>query len=114
MRHSPEYRAYLRSPSWQRVRKQALQGSGYRCEHCGKTRSQAGWLEVNHKHYKTRFGHERWPQDLEALCHPCHKKADRARRRRNGLDPKAHAISRTVLAIILLAIVYMAMVILWR
>lgn len=114
MRHSAEYRAYLRSPSWQRVRKQALQGSGYRCEHCGKTRRQAGWLEVNHKHYRTAFGRERWPQDLEALCHSCHTKADRARRRRHGLEPKSRVVSWAVFAIIWLAIAYMAVLILWR
>jgi len=42
------------------------------------------YLEVNHKHYEKPFGTERWPQDLEALCSPCHRKADRARQKMNG------------------------------
>ena len=79
--HSREYLEYLRSPEWQVVRRRALRGARNRCERCGKSKREAGWLEINHKHYRTAFGSEQWPRDLEALCHPCHKRADAARRK---------------------------------
>jgi len=84
-RYSREYKDYLASDTWRRVRQQAIRGARNRCEHCGaRARIDVPWLEVNHKHYEKPFGTERWPQDLEALCSPCHRKADRARQKRNG------------------------------
>lgn len=86
-RYSREYKDYLASDTWRRVRQQAIRGARNRCEHCGaRARIDVPWLEVNHKHYEKPFGTERWPQDLEALCSPCHRKADRARQKRNGSE----------------------------
>lgn len=89
-RFTQEYKDYIKSPLWKRVRMQAIRGAHNRCEHCHKTPPQVKWLEVNHKHYRKPFGQERWPDDLEALCPPCHKKADNARRAANR-----HAFGRS-------------------
>jgi 5-methylcytosine-specific restriction endonuclease McrA len=85
MSHSSEYRNYLASSKWQVIRQRALRGARGRCEHCKKNVLEVGWLEVNHKHYRTPFGQEQWPRDMEALCHSCHRKADAARQKRNRL-----------------------------
>ena len=67
---------YLRSPHWRARRSQAIGRAGGRCERCGAR----GRLEVHHLTYK-RLGRER-DRDLRALCHRCHRLADRRRRLR--------------------------------
>jgi len=62
-----DYREYLRSPHWQKVRRKFL-GTHKRCYLCGTTKR----LSVHHKTYKRR-GWERMT-DLLCLCWPCHKK----------------------------------------
>ena len=47
--------------------------------HCESCRRKTARLEVHHKTY-ARFGGRELPQDLEALCEDCHRKADQARR----------------------------------
>jgi hypothetical protein len=64
--HSPEYRAYLKSPAWQETRKKALAYHGRKCARCG-TRFR---LQVNHLTYE-RLGHERMT-DLNILCKKHH------------------------------------------
>lgn len=70
---SPEYREYLSSPEWARVRFGAILRAGYTCEGCEKERT----LEVHHLSY-LRLGRER-ESDLIALCKTCHKRADALR-----------------------------------
>ena len=65
---------YLRSPHWRARRARAIALAGGRCERCGKP----GRLEVHHLTYKW-LGRER-DRDLRALCHDCHRIADRRRR----------------------------------
>jgi hypothetical protein len=67
---------YLRSPHWRARRAQAIGRAGGRCEHCG-ARDR---LEIHHLTYE-RLGRER-DRDLRALCHRCHRLADRRRRLR--------------------------------
>jgi hypothetical protein len=62
----PAYVAYLRSPEWATRRAEALARAGGRCERCG-----APAREVHHRTYE-RVGAER-PEDLQALCAPCHR-----------------------------------------
>ena len=69
-------KVYLRSPHWRARRSQAIGRAGGRCERCGAR----GRLEVHHLTYK-RLGRER-DRDLRALCHRCHRLADRRRRLR--------------------------------
>lgn len=70
---SAEYRAYMASPQWQRVRRQELARAGYRCEHPFCRRSRP--LHVHHLTY-AHFGHER-PGELRVLCPRHHRKAHR-------------------------------------
>lgn len=62
-----EYRNYLKSPQWDERRRAALGRARYRCERCGANAP----LQVHHLTYKRIF-RER-PDDLQALCFPCHR-----------------------------------------
>ena len=63
-----KYRAYLKSPRWEYIKEHIHLVRDGRCERCGSTER----LEVHHKHYRTVF-HE-GANDLELLCHICHRK----------------------------------------
>jgi hypothetical protein len=63
---------YLSSPHWRAQRARAIARAGGRCERCG-----AHGLEVHHRTY-ARLGRER-DRDLRALCHRCHRIAERRR-----------------------------------
>lgn len=89
-RHSREYRTYLESEAW-RERKQALfNARGRRCERCGVRAGQRYdnlkpiILHVHHLTY-IRLGHE-LDSDLQILCGPCHREADKERRRIRQID----------------------------
>lgn len=64
-----DYEAYLRSPEWDRRRRDAIARAKGSCRGC-KTRRRS--LEVHHISYE-RLGAE-WPQDLVVLCTDCHAK----------------------------------------
>ena len=75
-RSPANYEARLKRRDWReeitpRIRRRA----GWCCERCVV---RTGNLEVHHLSYE-RFWHER-DEDLQALCGPCHRKADRERR----------------------------------
>jgi 5-methylcytosine-specific restriction endonuclease McrA len=72
--HSPFYVAYLNSHRWSDFRKLAIANAGNRCERC----RDLAFLEVHHKHYLT-LGRETF-DDVEVLCHSCHRIADEERR----------------------------------
>jgi 5-methylcytosine-specific restriction endonuclease McrA len=92
--HSAQYRAHLQSPEWARIRREALERSGYSCALCGLSKAQlqriGRHLEAHHKHYRT-LGHER-PEDLTVLCAggrgSCHALADQARRSHSRPAPR--------------------------
>lgn len=63
-----DYRAYLKSPEWKRMRAKVLDRAGGWCERCRTRRA----LHVHHKTY-ARLGDEKMA-DLEALCGGCHMK----------------------------------------
>jgi hypothetical protein len=75
---SREYRDYIASAAWARVRRAALRRARWRCERC----EARGDLDVHHRTY-VRLGLER-PDDVEVLCPPCHEQADAERRTRPG------------------------------
>jgi hypothetical protein len=60
------YSAYLRSPHWTAVRREALNRAGNRCQICNR----AELLQVHHRTYE-RVGAER-PADVIVLCDVCH------------------------------------------
>lgn len=91
--HSAQYRAHIASPEWARIRRAALERSGYCCALCGRSkqtlRMHGMHLEVHHRTY-VRLGHE-LPEDLTVLCAGgrggCHALADAQRRAANGTRP---------------------------
>jgi hypothetical protein len=62
-----QYKRYLRSRHWQRVKRRELARAKHRCERCGTRRAQ---LEVHHRTY-ANVGHEQ-PGECEVLCQRCH------------------------------------------
>lgn len=82
-RFSKEYTAYLKSPQWQKRRKEALERVGYRCEHCKKPFVPSR-LQLHHRNYE-RLGKE-LPSDTEVLCDSCHKLSDAERREQKAID----------------------------
>jgi len=61
------YDWFLVCDCWRtQIRPAALARASFRCQMCGKRRA----TEVHHLSYK-RIGNEP-PQDLLAVCHPCH------------------------------------------
>lgn len=62
------YHEYLQTPEWRERRRQAIDAAEHRCECCGRYDLP---LHVHHLTYKRR-GNEH-PDDLAALCAPCHR-----------------------------------------
>ena len=69
------YAQFIHSPEWAAIRKCALEHAAFRCQRCG-----ARAYEVHHLHYDKPWGSEEVGEDIEALCKPCHEKADAERR----------------------------------
>lgn len=76
-----DYRDYLQSAAWQRVR---------RCQDCGEHRQ----LEVHHLTY-ARIGHEEM-SDLRVLCHGCHGERHGFEAIPSGLEPIRSIVDRVV------------------
>lgn len=64
------YREYLRHPKFREVRSQVMQRAGGICEVCHQARA----TEVHHLRYP-KWGTFDVPENLVAICHPCHCKA---------------------------------------
>ena len=67
---------FKRRDWWDEIAPRIRRRANWHCERCKK---KTRWLEVHHLTYE-RFWHER-DDDLQALCKPCHRKADRERRK---------------------------------
>ena len=73
------YRAYLRTPEWQRVKKFVLQRDNYICQGCGckvipNAFSGPNRAEVHHKHYyDLNVTEKSWAWECVTLCHKCHR-----------------------------------------
>jgi len=65
---SDRYRRVMASPGWRRRRAQTIRRAGRRCQACGRR----GPLDVHHLSY-AHLGDER-PDELIALCGPCHSR----------------------------------------
>ena len=86
------YREYLRTECWARVRLEAFDRSGGKCQLCGKPLDRkSGW----HAHHNTyaNLGCEQ-PADLLVLCVPCHDnyhEQKKIRERKNRKPKKSRA-----------------------
>lgn len=61
------YKDYLLSDKWKKVRLRKLKEAGYRCEEC----SSKKFLQVHHKTYKRIY--KEHSKDLILLCSVCHR-----------------------------------------
>ena len=66
--HTAFYDAYLQSDAWRARRARCLQLAGGVCQDCGRKRA----TDAHHLTYE-RLGDER-PEDLLAVCEPCHNR----------------------------------------
>lgn len=74
-----DYRKYLRSARWQRIRQRRLERDGYRCRTCHATKQ----LQVHHASYVWRgrlwlIGEWLEMFDTITLCDTCHGAIHRA------------------------------------
>jgi 5-methylcytosine-specific restriction endonuclease McrA len=81
-RHKLLYRAYLQSPEWGQFREIAFLYHGRVCSGCGASKR----LEVHHMTYRNLF-HES-VEDVEILCHFCHKTEHRIKNKKLGRGRK--------------------------
>lgn len=70
---SEEYKEYLRSDTWQRLRSKRLAIDEYRCQRCG---TPYGPLQVHHLAYPDILGTEDPYMDLITLCASCHEQIE--------------------------------------
>lgn len=61
-------------PGWAKARKEAIERSGGICAKCLKNiKAEGHTIEVNHKRAIIDGGDPLDQENLETLCHPCHK-----------------------------------------
>jgi hypothetical protein len=81
------YAIYVRTSKWKNLCQEVKKRARGRCERCGPHLIQFGPYQVHHLTYD-RFMNESM-SDLQHLCLPCHKIADREREQRNDCAYKA-------------------------
>ena len=64
-----EYRIFLKSSYWKRVRKKVLQRDNYTCTRCGYKNN----LQVHHLSYEHHNYEHMHLDDLVTLCRKCHE-----------------------------------------
>lgn len=84
-----EYKEYINSKEWRKLRALKLEQAGERCERCGLSKWSTK-LEVHHIDYK-HFKRERL-EDLQVLCPECHASADEERVEKREEKRKDRAI----------------------
>ena len=72
--HSSMYESYMRSPEWEKKRKERLAIDGYKCVMCGRPLEtcKKKSLDVHHISYEN-LGNENVYTDLVTLCSTCHR-----------------------------------------
>lgn len=93
--NSREYREYLESPEWKRLRELAIERADGRCQLCNVTPPT---FHVHHRTYE-RLGHER-VEDLTALCPRCHRRYHRPGAAPDGRAERRREIDRDILVIV--------------
>lgn len=84
-RHSPEYKAYLKSPQWEVKRQLVLERDHYQCCFCGTDKN----LQIHHKRYDN-LGCEPL-EDLATFCKSCHQAGHRSLNSRHFKGRKSRA-----------------------
>lgn len=74
---SEEYKEYLRSDTWQKLRSKRLLIDQYKCQRCGSPFH----LQVHHIRYVQYLGLEDPYRDLITLCESCHESIEEEKRR---------------------------------
>lgn len=94
--NSKEYRAYLESDAWKRLRALAIERAGGRCQLCNVA---APTLHVHHRTYE-RLGHELL-DDLTVLCPADHRRYHQpVRETSDSRAERRREIDRDILVIV--------------
>jgi hypothetical protein len=96
-----EYKEYLKSDTWQRLRSKRLAIDEYSCQRCGTPYG----LQVHHLAYPLELGTEDPYTDLITLCGPCHELVEHnkqmfRRDHKNAMMEKRNYELRTIYRII--------------
>lgn len=83
-----EYKKYISSAKWKKLRKEVMALAKFTCQRCRKYACS----EVHHLNYD-RFRNERL-SDLQALCRSCHDEADEERVQKQEADFEAYCEER--------------------
>jgi len=92
-----EYTAYLQSSKWRAIAKRRFEIDNYTCQMCGSRGTPNNPLEVHHLSYK-HIGNEqdRIYEDLETLCHTCHKLLHNAMNRKTAPNRRGWSNNQTI------------------
>ena len=74
-----EYRTYMQSEAWQKVRRARLHIDDYKCQRCGRGKN----LQVHHISYE-HLGQAGEIEDLVTLCRECHEEIHKGDIRQGG------------------------------
>lgn len=67
-----DYKEYLNSPQWAKIRNKVLQRDDFKCSICGSYRN----LQVHHLNYNHFKNEENYLEDLMTVCNECHEKIE--------------------------------------
>lgn len=67
-----DYKEYLNSPQWAKIRNKVLQRDDFKCSICGSYRG----LQVHHLNYNHFKNEENYLEDLMTVCNECHEKIE--------------------------------------
>ena len=67
-----EYKRYLLSEKWAKIRRMLGERDGYNCMKCGKYCGRS--YEVHHKHYRHIFNEDKHLDCVICICHECHRR----------------------------------------
>lgn len=82
------YADYLASPLWARIRREAMERSGRRCECCGQPA-----VQVHHRSYAVACLLGQRPQWLTPICDACHGRGEWNGTKKRTLSKANHVIN---------------------
>lgn len=75
-----DYKEYLNSPQWAKIRNKVLQRDDFKCSICGSYRG----LQVHHLNYNHFKNEENYLEDLMTLCNKCHEEIENKKKEQDS------------------------------
>ena len=80
---SPEYKKYIKSSKWRKIRKSIIKRDQEKCRECNKQITEKT-CHIHHLTYKNIFNEEKYLEDLITLCPECHSLIHYSKRKTTG------------------------------